>query len=160
MWYLGNQFLTIRFLNGNIVMSLYPTELFRSLLSDRITFGRNTFSCITIVIWLFAQPFWEERSLHVVTCCYDSLYQFEYHPNYRCWLARNYCVLLWTDFAHSIIWLCMCYLHLWSLVRPCDYMPGYSRLRWPCIFGHGRKLRLTLCYARDFHLLVLWTSRI
>jgi hypothetical protein len=83
-----------------------------------------------------------QRSLHVVTCCYDSIYQFGYHPKYRCWLARTYHVLLWIDFAHSIIWLWVCYLHLWSLVRQCDHMPGYSRSRWPSISGHGRKFGL------------------
>ena len=133
------------------------TNLF---LSDRITFRRNTFPCITVVMWVFAQHFWEERSLHVVTCCYDSLYQFGYCPKYRCWLARNYHVHLWTEFVDSIIWLCMCHLHLRSLLRPCDLVPGYSRSRWPCISGDGRKLRLALCYARDFRLLVLGTSRI
>ena len=83
-----------------------------------------------------------QRSLHVVTCCYDSRYQFGYHPKCRCWLARNYHVLLWIDFAHSIIWLWICYLHLWSLVRQCDHMPGYSRSLWPSISSHGRKFGL------------------
>ncbi len=72
---------------------------------------------------------------------------------YCCWLAQNCQSLWWVDLARNITWRLGLYFNLWSVTRPCEYMPDYFRYLWPCIFGHGRILRPSWYLARDVHLL-------